>query len=143
MENILVGIDSFNFPIDIVTLGMEENQQVSSSGKSSRSKSQAWIDTKNGEMTLLVYQEKMKINLTQSIQLTNEEKLICMWIESSFPHFEEQAPEILQEDTLEGIKWKTNSVPTVELAFELQFIILKVKNLISTTNGDAGKVLAK
>ena len=138
IENVLVGIDNFNFPIDLLTLGIEENQQVSSSGKSSKSKSQAWIDTDNGEMTLLVGQEKVKINLTQSIQLTDEEKLICMLIESSFPHFEEQALEILQEDTLEGIKWKTYSVPTVELAFEHQFIILKVENLISTTDEDDG-----
>ena len=30
IENVLVGIDKFNFPIDFVTLGMEEDQQVSS-----------------------------------------------------------------------------------------------------------------
>ena len=66
-----------------------------------------------------------------------------MRIESSFPHLEVQAPEILQEDTLEGIKWKTNSVPTAKLVFELQFIILKVENFISTTDGDDEEVLAK
>ena len=126
-----------------MTLGIEENQQVSSSRKSSKSKSQECIDTENGEMTLLVGQEKVKINLTQSIQLTDEEKLISMRIESSFPYFEEQAPEILQEDTLERIKWKTNYVPTAEEAYELQFIILKVENLISTTDGDDREVLAK
>ena len=82
MEIVLVGIESFIFPINIVILGIEENQQVSSSGKSSKSKSQAWIDIQNGEMALLVGQEKVKINLTQSIQLTDEEKLRCMWIES-------------------------------------------------------------
>ena len=78
MGKFFVGIDSFNFPIDIVTLGIEENQQVSSSGKSSKSKSQAWIDTKNMAMTLLVGQEKVKINLTKSIQLKDEEKLRWM-----------------------------------------------------------------
>ena len=39
MENVLVGIDNFNFPINIVTLGIEKNQQVSTSEKSSKSKS--------------------------------------------------------------------------------------------------------
>ena len=29
MENVLVGIDILNFPIDCVTVGMEETQQVS------------------------------------------------------------------------------------------------------------------
>ena len=28
MENVLVGIDRFSFPIDCVTMGMEEEQQV-------------------------------------------------------------------------------------------------------------------
>ena len=28
IENVLVGIDKFNFSIDFVTLGMEEDQQV-------------------------------------------------------------------------------------------------------------------
>ena len=35
IENVLVGIDKFNFPIDFVTLGMEEDQQVSSIGRPS------------------------------------------------------------------------------------------------------------
>ena len=48
VKNVLVGINNFNFLIDIVTLGIEENEQVSSSRKSSKSKSQALIDTKNG-----------------------------------------------------------------------------------------------
>ena len=28
IENVLIGIDKFNFPIDFVTLGIEEDQQV-------------------------------------------------------------------------------------------------------------------
>ena len=54
MENVFVGIDKFNFPIDFVTLGMEEDQQVSSIGRPSNTISQAWIDVEYGEMTLLV-----------------------------------------------------------------------------------------
>ena len=54
-------------------------------------------------MTLLVGKEKVKFNLHQSIQLTDEEKMACMRIESSFLHFEEQTPRILQETTLIGV----------------------------------------
>ena len=39
IENVLVGIDKFNFPIDLVTLGMEEDQQVSSIGTPSNATS--------------------------------------------------------------------------------------------------------
>ena len=44
IENVLVGIDKFNFPIDFVTFCMEEDQQVSSIGIPSNATSQAWID---------------------------------------------------------------------------------------------------
>ena len=43
-ENVLVGIDKFNFSIDFVTLGKEEDQQVPSIGTPSNATSQAWID---------------------------------------------------------------------------------------------------
>ena len=35
--------------------------------------------------------------------------MTCMKIESSFLHFEKQAPKILQEETLEGYKFEANS----------------------------------
>ena len=53
---------------------MEEDQQVSSIGRPSNGTSQAWIDVEHGAMTLLVGEEKLKFNLHQNIQLTDEEK---------------------------------------------------------------------
>ena len=67
IENVLVGIDKFNFPIDFMTLGMEEDRQVSYIGKPSNATSQVWIDVEHGEMTLLVGKEKVKFNLHRSI----------------------------------------------------------------------------
>ena len=67
IENALVGIDKFNFLIDFVALGMEEDQQVSTIGTPSNATSEAWIDIEHGEMTLLVGKEKLKFNLHQSI----------------------------------------------------------------------------
>ena len=93
-------------------------------------------------MTLLVGKEKVKFNLHQSIQLTNEEKLTCMRIENSFLHFEEQAPKILQEDTLEGYELKTNSFPTKELEFELTSHIPEVEKFILTSDENEEGVVA-
>ena len=142
IENVLVGIDKFNFPIDFVTLGMEEDQQALLIGRPSNATSQAWIDIEHGEMTLLVGKEKVKFNLHQSIQLTDEEKHCCMRIESSFLPFEEQAPKILQEETLEGFELKTNYFPIKELDFELTSPILKVEELITTSDEDEKGVVA-
>ena len=90
----------------------------------------------------MVSQEKVKINITQSIQLTNEEKLICMRIESSFPHFEKQAPDILQEETLEGIELNTNSVSTKFLGLDLKLLNLDVEKVIFRTDEDEKAAVA-
>ena len=42
---VLIGIDKFNFPIDLVTLGKEEDNQASTKGRPYNGLSQAWIDT--------------------------------------------------------------------------------------------------
>ena len=39
--------------------------------------SQAWIDVKHGELTLLVGKERVNFNLNQSIQLMDEERMAC------------------------------------------------------------------
>ena len=88
MENVLVRIHKFSFPIDCVTVDMEEEQQVSFIGTPSTTTSQVWIDVEHGEMALLVGKEKVKFNLHQSIQLTNEEKIKVRRIESSLLYFE-------------------------------------------------------
>ena len=56
---------------------MEEEQQVSFIGTPSTATNQAWIDIKHREITLLVGKEIVKLNLNQSIQLTDEEKMKC------------------------------------------------------------------
>ena len=55
----MVKIETFNFPIDLVSLGKEEDKQDVCTEKPSNSLSQAWIDTENGEITLLVDKEKV------------------------------------------------------------------------------------
>ena len=77
LQNVLVGIDKFNFPIDLVTLGREEDNQASAQGRPSHALSQAWIDTEYEEITLLVGKEKVKFTIHQSIQLTDDEKNCC------------------------------------------------------------------
>ena len=67
MENVLVGIDRFNFPIDCMIVGIEEEQKVSFIETPSTATSQAWIDIKHGEMTILIGKERVKFNLNQNI----------------------------------------------------------------------------
>ena len=112
IENILVGVEDFYFPIESLTFGMEKDRQVSFVEKPFVATSQMWIVVENGEMALLVGEEKMKFDLHQRKPLTDEERRAFMKIKSSFPLIEEQAPKILQDDHLEGYKFEANSFPT-------------------------------
>ena len=60
--------------------------------------------------------------------------MTCMRIESSFLPFEEQAPKILQGDTIEGYKFEANSFPTKELEFEILSPIPGVEEVILKSN---------
>ena len=57
VENVLVGVEDFYFPIESLTFGMEDDQQVSFVERPSYSTSQRWIEFENSEMTLLVGEE--------------------------------------------------------------------------------------
>ena len=53
VENVLVEVEDFHFPINSLTFGMEENRQVSNVERNSIAMSQVWIDTeKLGNDTL-------------------------------------------------------------------------------------------
>ena len=71
IENILVKIDTFIFPMDCVTWGIEgdlQNSQILR--RSLHSSCQTWINVNKGELTLLVCEEKAKFNLNQALPLT-------------------------------------------------------------------------
>ena len=72
----------------------------------------------------------------------DEERRVFTKIESSFSTIKEQAPKILQEETLEGYKLTTNSFPTKELAFELTSQNMEVEKLVLMNDEDEERVLA-
>ena len=47
IENVLVGVEDFNFPMDSLNFGMEEHQQVSFIEKPSIATSQVWINVEH------------------------------------------------------------------------------------------------
>ena len=61
----------------------------------------------------------MKFNLHHSTKLTDKEKNFCTCIESSLLPFDELAPILLEDDTLEGYKFEANPLSSKEMAFEL------------------------
>ena len=53
VENVLVQVEDFYFPIDSLTFGMED-RQVSIIERPSIAISQVWIDAEHEDMTLLI-----------------------------------------------------------------------------------------
>ena len=71
IENVLVKIYTFTFPMDFVNWAIEGDIQNSHIlRRPLPSSSQAWIDINKGELTLLVGEEKEKFNLNQPLPLT-------------------------------------------------------------------------
>ena len=78
IENILVKIDTFTFPMDFMTWCIEGDLQNSHIlRRPLLSSSQARIDINKGELTLLLGEEKSKFNLHQPLPLTEQERAMC------------------------------------------------------------------
>ncbi|XP_022856114.1 uncharacterized protein LOC111377273 [Olea europaea var. sylvestris] len=73
IEDVLVKVDKFIFPIDFVVLDMEEDQEISlildrpflATGK-------VFIDVQGGQLTLTVNEEEMRFNIYQAMQFPND-----------------------------------------------------------------------
>ena len=86
IENILAKIDTFTFPMDFMTWGIEGDLQNSHIQRIPLpSSSQAWINVNKGELTFLVVEEKAKFNLNQPLPLTKQERTMCTKICSLLP----------------------------------------------------------
>ena len=76
IENIVVKIDTFTFPMDFMTWGIEGDLQNSHILRRPSS-SQAWIDINKGELALLVGKKKAKFNFHQPLPLKEQERAMC------------------------------------------------------------------
>ena len=78
IENVLVKIDTFTFPMDFVAWGIKGDlKNLKILKRPLPSSSQEWIDINKGEITLLVGEEKAKFNLHQPLPLTEQERTMC------------------------------------------------------------------
>ena len=81
IEKVLVKIDTFTFPMDFVTWGIEGDLKNSHIlRRPIPFSSQAWIGVNKGELTLLMGENKAKFNLNQPLHLTEQERTICIKI---------------------------------------------------------------
>ena len=75
IEDVLVKVDIFIFPVDFVILYMEEDKGAPLIlGRQFLATRQALIDVKDGELTLRVGDDQVKFNLYQNLKFVGDDK---------------------------------------------------------------------
>ena len=86
LEDVLVKVGKFIFPMDFVVIDIEENKEIPLLlGRPFLATSVALIDIKKGELTLRVGTKKVHFNLNQSLKQPDVEQAQCMRINSVIP----------------------------------------------------------
>ena len=84
LEDVLVKVGKFIFPVDFLIMKMEEDTQVPLLlGRSFLETGAALIDVQKGELTLRVGGEAVHFNLNKSMEQPDVDAEICMAVENS------------------------------------------------------------
>ena len=84
LENVLVKVGKFIFPVDFVIMKMEEDTQVPILlGRPFLATGVALIDVQKGELTLRVGDEAVHFNLNKSLKQHDVDAEICMAVENN------------------------------------------------------------
>ena len=104
IEDVLVKVGKFIFPVDFLVINMEEDKHVSLLfGRPFLAIGETLIDVKKGELTLRVRKEEVKFNLNQSLKQHDSEEVHCMRIQEIFDEKnEESEAEAMIEDEEEN-----------------------------------------
>ena len=86
LEDVLIKVRKFNFPVDFVVMNIEEDKHVPLLlGRPFLATRAALIDVKKGELTLIVGDEEVHFNLNQSLKQSEYDNADCKIIETIVP----------------------------------------------------------
>ncbi|XP_073016723.1 uncharacterized protein [Primulina eburnea] len=101
VEDVLVKVDKFIFPVDFVVLDMEEDREIPLIlGRPFLATGKALIDVQKGELVLRLNDESVVFNVFQSIKYPND-KSDCFRIDATDELVECSLQELIGEDPLE------------------------------------------
>ena len=90
IEDVLVKVDKFIFPVDFVVLDVEKDKAaLIIMGRPFLATGQTLIDVKNGELTPRVGDDKVKFNLYKGMTFPSDENASCMRIDTLIPSQDE------------------------------------------------------
>ncbi|XP_024022388.1 uncharacterized protein LOC112091888 [Morus notabilis] len=101
IEDVLVKIDKFIFPVDFVVLDMEEDQEIPIIlGRPFLATGKALIDVHDGNLTIRVNDEEVKFNISNAMKF-REERPSCNWGDVVAPCLKDFFQTIIYKDPLE------------------------------------------
>ncbi|XP_073019377.1 uncharacterized protein [Primulina eburnea] len=101
IEDVLVQVDKFIFPVDFVVLDMEEDREIPLIlGRPFLATGKALIDVQKGELVLRFYEESVIFNVFQSIKYPNDTS-DCFRIDATDEFVECDLQGLIIEDPLE------------------------------------------
>ncbi|XP_024022403.1 uncharacterized protein LOC112091896 [Morus notabilis] len=116
IEDVLVKVDKFIFPVDFVVLDMEEDQEIPIIlGRPFLATGRALIDVHSGNLTLRVNEEKAIFNILNP-KRSPQEKLTCNQVEELKSCIKEFTQEVMPKDSLGN--GPTNSLTIKKLSNE-------------------------
>ena len=80
IEDVLVKVDKFIFPVDFLVLDMQDEKVSLLIGRPFRATSRAHIDVESGELTMRVGDDKVKLSIYKNDKLQKNESEACMRI---------------------------------------------------------------
>ena len=153
IENVLVKIVTFTFPMDFVAWGIKGDlKNLKILRRPLLSLSQAWIDINKRELTLLVGEEKARLNLHQPLPLTEQERTMCRKFCSLLPskgHMFKQSPLSINVFTFASHKGDCFEEivvdPPTTIIGDYEFLspLQSLEEIILELNGCEKKVLSK
>ena len=116
IEDVLVKVDKFIFPVDFVVLDMEEDKAAPIIlGRPFLATSQALIDVENGELTLRVGDDQVKFNLYKGMNFLSDENASCMRIDTLIPSQYEMLYDFGKRSSLEQCLTKSFSIEKFDM----------------------------
>ena len=108
IEDVLVKVGKFIFPMDFLVIDMEVDKQVTLLlSRPFLATSEALIDVKKRELTLRVGIEKVQFNFNQSLKQPDFEGAHCMRVDGVFSDRKEMKHDFMNQDPLEECIFKS------------------------------------
>ena len=85
LEDMLIKVGKFLFPVDFMVIDIEEDKQVPQLERPFLATGAALIDVKKGELTLRVGDEAVHFNLNQSLKHHEFDNVDCKIVETKVP----------------------------------------------------------